>query len=131
MLTNECNLTIGCCTDRHLIRTTVSSNVDSLMRSNHPGMCPSIECLGKIRSGIKVLCCIWSRFNLYMLGLFAAVALIFAVTGLFGVMAYLVSQRTREIAVRLALGATQATVFRTVIGRGIALAAGGAVRRGR
>jgi predicted permease len=66
------------------------------------------------------------RFNLYSLGLFAIVATALAAIGLFGVMAYLVSQRTREIGVRLALGATRADVFRTVIGGGIALAAAGA-----
>jgi putative ABC transport system permease protein len=66
------------------------------------------------------------RFNLYLLGLFAIVAMALAVIGLFGVMAYLVSQRTREIGVRLALGATRARVFQMVIGRGIALAASGA-----
>jgi ABC-type antimicrobial peptide transport system permease subunit len=66
------------------------------------------------------------RFNLYLLGLFAIVATALAVIGLFGVMAYLVSQRTREIGVRLALGATRAKVFRIVIGSGIALAAAGA-----
>jgi putative ABC transport system permease protein len=65
------------------------------------------------------------RFNLYSLGLFAVVATALAVIGLFGVMAYLVSQRTREIGVRLALGATRANVFRTVIGGGIALTAAG------
>jgi putative ABC transport system permease protein len=53
--------------------------------------------------------------------------MVLAVIGLFSVMVYLVSQRTREIGVRLALGATPAEVFRIVIRRGMALAAAGAV----
>jgi putative ABC transport system permease protein len=65
------------------------------------------------------------RFNMLVVGLFGSVALAIASAGLYGVMAFFVAQRTREIGVRLALGAPPARVMSTVLARGIAHTAAG------
>lgn len=61
------------------------------------------------------------RFSFVLLGLFAALAGILAVVGLYGVLAYLVADRTREIGIRIALGADVARVRRMVIAQGMTL----------
>jgi putative ABC transport system permease protein len=70
------------------------------------------------------------RLTMLLLGLFGVLGLSIAAVGVYGVMAYLVSQRTREIGVRMALGATRIQVTRMVVSQAGGLAAIGVVLGG-
>jgi putative ABC transport system permease protein len=66
------------------------------------------------------------RFNLLLLGAFALTALIVALMGVYGVVSYLVSQRTKEIGIRMALGARTGDVVRMIAGEGLRVILAGA-----
>jgi predicted permease len=81
------------------------------VRAINPQNPPEVEALDDLFSGLIAM----RRFNMLLLAMFGLLAVVIAAIGVYGVMAFLVAHRTREIALRMALGADAATVLRAVL----------------
>jgi putative ABC transport system permease protein len=107
----------------HTNPAAVISAARQIVRELEPNVPPKFATLDQVVSGSVQP----RRFNLTLVGIFAATALLLAVAGMYGVMAYSVARRTNEIGVRMALGASQTSVLRLVLRQGLLTAAAGVV----
>jgi len=95
--------------------STITPAAREILHQMNPDIPPKFETFSHVYSeslGSR-------RFNVLLVGVFAAVALMLASAGVFGVMAYSVSRRTREIGVRVALGASSQNVLAMILGQGL------------
>jgi len=111
-----------------MIRTTNPESVVNAVRRDLRELDPNLPLYG-IRSMENVITesIAAARFRTSLLAIFAAVALVLAMIGIYGVMSYAVTQRTQEIGIRMALGARVGDVLRLVVKNGMSLAVIGTV----
>jgi putative ABC transport system permease protein len=108
--------------------TSVPFNVESVLRQTVQTVNPTLVTRrARIAEDYVRDALAPTRFALALLGAFAGIALVLAVVGLYGSIAYTVTQRTREIGIRIALGASSNAVTRLVVGDGLRLAVFGLV----
>jgi putative ABC transport system permease protein len=102
---------------------TVASSTRAAIHSLDPGMVVKLNTMqALINDSIAQ-----PRFRTWLIGIFSIFALVLACLGIYGVIAYLVTQRYKEIGIRMALGATRAKILQLILGRTFKLAALGIV----
>lgn len=112
----------------YLVRTAVEpAGVARAVRQEIRAIDPTLAITGMSSMEERVSNAIApARWSMTLLGVFAGIALVLAAIGIFGVLSFLVTQRTRELGIRIALGASPERVRRMVVVRGLGLAVGGA-----
>ena len=114
------NLLIRTATDPHGMVSAVRAQIAAI-DSDQP--VTSIQTVDELMDGSRAQ----PRFILMLLGVFSAAALVLAIIGIYGVLAYSVAQRRQELGIRLALGAEKSDILRLVVGYGLTLAGAGIV----
>jgi putative ABC transport system permease protein len=110
-----------------VVRTRETVSVNDL-RTAVTGVAPGVPIYSVSTMQEKVSSTLeQSHFDTFLLAIFAATALLLSAVGIYGVLSYTVAQRTRDIGIRMALGATQTRVVRDVVGQGMWLTVSGIV----
>jgi putative ABC transport system permease protein len=112
------NLLIRTAADPHAMVAAVRAQISAL-DSDQP--VTNIQTVDELMDGSRAQ----PRFVLLLLALFSAAALVLAIIGIYGVLAYTVAQRRQELGIRLALGAEKSDILRLVVGQGLTLTMAG------